>query len=89
MVLEGLKTEERPTAVGYFVLDTLRSMFQSGVRPSEPITLRIGLVDPKDLEDAKDEVPLFIPPKGKGVEDLGHLYKLILKVSRGDAEEDD
>lgn len=87
MVLEGIATEDRPQAVGYFLLDTLRALFTSGIDPKEPITIKVGFVDPRELDQNRDKIPLFIAPKA--VEDLGHLYKLILAVSRGKPSEAD
>lgn len=87
MIMEGISIEDRPQAVGYFILDTLRSLYQSGVDPKEPITLKLGYADPRELDSNRDKIPLFIAPKG--VEDLGHLYKLIVAVSRGRRSEAD
>ncbi len=88
MVLEGLKTEDRPLAVGYFLLDTLRSFFQSGVSPEKQITIKCGLIEPAKLQKAVDEnaTHVFLPPIA-AVQDLGSLYKLILAVSRGERRE--
>jgi hypothetical protein len=87
MVLEGLKTEDKPTAVGYFVLDTLRSLFQSGILATDEIRVTVALVTPDELEELKKHVHVFVPPQE--VDQLGPLYKLILDVSRGTEEADE
>jgi len=84
MVLEGLKTEDRPTAVGYFILDTLRSLFQSGILASDEIRLAVALVTAEELDELKQHVQVFTAPQQ--VDQLGPLYKMILDVSRGSDE---
>jgi hypothetical protein len=85
MVLEGLQTEDRPLAVGYFVLDTLRSLYQTGVDPSSPVQMKAGLIDPALLQASVDagQTHVFLPPLA-AVDDLGPLYKLVVAVSRGE-----
>lgn len=82
MVMEGVKISDRPLAVGYFVLDTLRSWFRDGVPTTKPILLKVGMVDPKELDERKNQIPLFVAPSN--VEDLGALYKILVAVSSGD-----
>jgi hypothetical protein len=84
IIMEGMSVSDRPTAVGYFVLDTLRSWFRDGVPTTEPVILRVGLADPKELDERKEQIPLFIAPGN--VEDLGALYKILLAVSSGNKE---
>jgi len=81
MVLEGLKTEDRPTAVGYFVLDTLRSLFQSGIKATDEIRIAVALVGADELAELAKHVAVYTPPKD--VSDLSAIYKLIVDVSRG------
>lgn len=82
IVMEGLSISDRPLAVGYFVLDTLRSWFKSGVPTSETIQLRVGMADPRELDERKEEIPLFVSPSD--VQDLGALYKILVAVQSGD-----
>ena len=82
MVLEGLKTEDRPLAVGYFILDTQRTFYQTGVRTDSHITITVNLVTPAELEEISKHIAVFLPPNP--VDDLGTLYKLLVAVSRGD-----
>lgn len=85
MLLEGVKHEDRPTVVGYFILDTLRSVYQTGVDPESPVTIKAGLIAPDVLQEAVDSAATHIwSPPVAGVDMLGDIYKLVLAVSRGE-----
>jgi hypothetical protein len=82
MPIEDVPLEERPQAVGYFILDTLRSWYQTGLKADVPINIVVGFADPTEMDRRKLEVPMFIAPSV--CDDLGALYKILVSVSRGD-----
>lgn len=83
--MDTLSIEERPLAVGYFVLDTMRSLFLSGINPADEMRIHVGLVTEEDIASLrKHDVDVFEAPKP--IEDLSALYKLLVQVSRGDGE---
>lgn len=83
MVMDGLDARDRPTAVGYFVLDTLRTLFQTGVKPTDEIRIHVGIMSPAELKELSQSVDVFTCTPGM-VSWLGDLYKLMVGVSRGD-----
>lgn len=85
MRMDKLAIEERPLAVGYFLLDTMRTLFLTGISPKECMHISVGLVTEEDLVEFRShDVDVFEAPQP--IEDLAALYKLLVQVSRGDEE---
>jgi len=82
MPIEDVRLDDRPLAVGYFVLDTLRTWYQTGLKADVPINIVVGFADPAEMDHKKSVIPMFIPPGS--VDDLAALYKILVCVSRGD-----
>ena len=83
MVLEGIPQEDRPTAVGYFIMDTLRTFFQTGVKAGSEIRLHVGLMTPEAVQKLKSTVDVYQPERSV-ISHLGSIYKLMYEVSRDD-----
>lgn len=83
MVLEGIPQEDRPTAVGYFIMDTLRTFFQTGLKAGTEIRIHIGLMTPADIDTLRKSVDVYHPSL-KVIAHLGEIYKLMHEVSTND-----
>lgn len=85
MRMDRLEIDERPLATGYFLLDTMRTLFMSGISPSECMHIAVGLVTEDELAEFKKHgIDVFVAPQP--IEDLAALYKLLVQVSNGDSE---
>lgn len=84
MVLDGIPVEKRPIAVGYFIMDTLRTFYQTGVKAAHAIQLHVGAHTPAQLDVLAQDVNIYQPPlHADDLDMLGDLYKLMVGVSRG------
>ena len=82
LVLDGIHTEDRPAAVGYFVLEIMREAHRrSGSFPE--FRLRLGAVDGVELDRRKTQGYDVRTYRSDG-KALGEMYKVVLAVERGD-----
>ncbi len=83
LILDGIATADRPAAVGYFVLTTLRELYFK-YRFFPTIELSFGESDAAALMSSKDPVQT-LPLDGDW---FGKLYELVLSVERNERDTD-
>ena len=80
LVLDGIRTADRPAALGEFILSSLREWYQK-YKFLPQVTLETGLVEHSELRTAVDLRTTTL------TEDwFGRLYELQVAVERGDPE---
>src|SRR5215510_46978 len=79
LVLDGVRTTDRPAAIGYFILTEMREFYHK-YHYFPQVEFTIGSVDTSTLLNSETEARA-IPM----TEDwFGKIYELIVKVERGD-----
>lgn len=65
------------------MLDTLRTLFLSGIETTDEIRIHVGLMSEDQLAELRRTGVDVFRPTDSLVPDMGALYKLMVGVSRG------
>jgi hypothetical protein len=83
LVLDGIKIEDRPAAVGYFLLNRMRDLYAKHTY-FPPVRVSFGAVEAVEVNKKKDVMP--VTQYNLTGSDFGDIFKLSVAVERGDKD---